>query len=262
MKKNFYKWNPELYQNNSAAQYNWANAILNTYNFKGNETVLDIGCGDGKITYLISQKLFNGEIIGIDLSKEMVEFAQKKYSNQKNLKFKKLNVLRMRYKNKFDLIFSNACIHWIKNHSLLLKKIKDALKNNGKILLSFGGRGNAEQVIKIINKIIKIKKWKSYFTNFKFPWFFPSDNYWQTILLKNNFKINRIELVPKLMSFNNENEFIGWLKTTWMPYIERIPEKLQNFFISEITNKFLKENIGLDIKMMRLEIYAEKITGG
>ena len=82
MKNN--KWNAKDYANNSSAQESWANELLEKLSLAGNEHLLDIGCGDGKITNSIANKLSNGHVVGIDRSKDMIELARSQFGRERS----------------------------------------------------------------------------------------------------------------------------------------------------------------------------------
>ena len=76
------KWNPEDYHHNSSVQLSWARELITKLDLKGDERILDIGCGDGKITASIASTAPNGSVLGIDSSHEMISFAESKFSDK------------------------------------------------------------------------------------------------------------------------------------------------------------------------------------
>ena len=93
----------------------------------GNEEILDLGCGDGSLTEQLAQLVPNGSVLGIDASNGMITTAQKRV--KQNLVFMKMDINMIDFQNKFDVIFSNATLHWIKDHKRLLKNAFIALKD-------------------------------------------------------------------------------------------------------------------------------------
>lgn len=93
--------------------------MISGININGNEAILDLGCGDGVLTEQLSMLVPDGKIIGIDSSFGMIETAKK--FEKSNLSFICLDIEEMEYENCFDIIFSNATLHWIKNNHQLLK---------------------------------------------------------------------------------------------------------------------------------------------
>ena len=112
-----------------------------------------------KVTAEIASYLKNGCVLGLDSSREMIELAKKKfpYKDYSNLTFQIRDVRELEYNEKFDLVFSNAALHWIKNHIIVLKTIQRSLKLGGRVLIQMGGQGNARDVIKVVDEIIEAR---------------------------------------------------------------------------------------------------------
>ncbi|MFZ5946199.1 MAG: class I SAM-dependent methyltransferase [Bacillota bacterium] len=260
-----YKWNAHDYNRNSSEQQKWAQELICKLNIIGNENILDIGCGDGKITSQLALKVLDGSVLGIDNSEEMINLANKLFnkSKYKNLSFQLMGAEQLNFTEEFDLIFSNAALHWIQDHGSVLKGISSALKKDGRILLQMGGEGNASSLVKILDEIIKREKWKEYFTDFSFPYGFYNDKDYEKWINHSGLKINRIELIPKDMVHKGQEGLEAWIRTTWLPYTERVSLNFRNEFIKEIASKYLEEH-PLDckglvhIKMIRLEVEAYK----
>ena len=126
MKKN--DWNPELYLKFDKERIQPSIDLLARINYDNPKTIIDIGCGPGNSTQALINRWQNAKIIGIDNSPSMIEKAKKDYPNQEWLV---LDAGKDEIKNQYDIIFSNACIHWIPNHQLLIKKFSDILNDNG-----------------------------------------------------------------------------------------------------------------------------------
>lgn len=258
------QWDAQDYRRNSSAQSQWAGELLQKIPLIGTERILDLGCGDGKVTLLLRDKVPNGSVVGIDNSLQMIELAQKTFpsSQYPNLTFIRQDIRELAFDREFDLIFSNAVLHWIKDHSLILLRIAKALRENGKICFQMGGRGNASEIFEIIDSMICSPPWKEYFPNFEFPYGFYDVSTYQSWLNQAGLKPIRIELIPKDM-IHTEDGLKGWIRTTWLPYLQQIPSSLHEKFISQIISmyklKYLPDDAGkLHIKMMRLEVVAQK----
>jgi len=162
------RWNPSYYFKNSSLQLQHAKTIIDKYHFSGKERILDIGCGDGKITATLSQLVPHGEILGIDKSEKMIAFAKNKFSKSEfsNVSFDWLNASEMNYENLFDLIVSFSCLHYIKNDEQLklLKNVRHALKPSGKLLLMLYRKCPAQWAA--IDSIANSGRWKNHFRNF------------------------------------------------------------------------------------------------
>jgi trans-aconitate methyltransferase len=258
---NKYIWDAKDYADHSKSQQQWGRELIKKLDLKGDEHILDIGCGDGKITVEIAKCVSDGQVIGIDSSEEMISLATQKFPNNEypNLHFKLLAAQDIDYQNKFDIVFSNAVLHWIKEHESLIKKIYASLKSQGRVLLQMGGKGNASDIIKLLSELIQKDPWHIYFQDFNTPYYFYSPDDYETWIRKSGFMKSRVELIPKDMIHSDRNELKGWIRTTWLPYLKQIPKKLHNTFIDDLVDHYLKfypedKNGFIKVKMARLEV--------
>ena len=118
-----YSWDPKLYFSSSSSQKKWGLENLAKLHFKGNERVLDVGCGDGKLSAEIAMSLPEGSVLGIDLSEGMITFSMEHYPHEifMNLFFMQMDAGELTFDSEFDVVFSNAALHWIKAPELLLR---------------------------------------------------------------------------------------------------------------------------------------------
>ena len=255
-------WNAEDYAASSAAQQSWAEKLIGTLELVGHERILDIGCGDGKVTKLIAERVPHGSVIGIDRSREMIDLAQKQFEGV-SLSFKQMDALSIQFSHTFDLIFSNAALHWVKDHQKILIGIFLHLKTGGRVLLQMGGAGNAEAVVNIVSKLISAEPWSPYFKNFTFPYYFYTDAQYKKWLSAVGFHNHCVDLFEIDMVHENVDGLKGWLRTTWFPYTDCLPQKMRSQFIDTIVSSYLDECPAdskgkTHVKMVRLQVEAEK----
>ncbi|OGC22310.1 SAM-dependent methyltransferase [candidate division WOR-1 bacterium RIFOXYB2_FULL_42_35] len=254
------KWNAKKYSQSSSAQQKWAEELINKLSLTGQERILDIGCGDGKITAEIAGHLTNGYVLGIDNSEEMISFARE---NHPGIDFKVGDARKLNFDQEFDLVFSNAALHWVVDHLSVLKGIKNSLKSGGEVLLQMGGRGNAGEMLKIAEELMAGGKWSSFFKDFVSPFGFYGVEEYEKWLAQVGLKARRVELIPKDMVQQGKTGMFAWISTTWMPYIEKIPQNFQAEFINQLINEYLSryplDDKGLaHVQMIRLEVEANK----
>lgn len=260
-----YKWDAEDYQKNSFSQQKWARELISKLELKGNENILDIGCGDGKISAEIASILKDGQVLGIDNSKEMIELARKDFpaTQFSNLKFEIKDAKELDFKSQFDIVFSNAALHWITDHLVVLKGIKRSLKHSGKILLQMGGKGNAADILDIVHSMMNTGKWKKYFEGFNFQYGFYGTDEYKKWLKEAGLSVIRVELIPKDMIQPGKEELKAWIRTTWLPYTQKVPIKHRDEFIGELAGKYIEKypqdtKGQIHINMVRLEVEAKK----
>lgn len=264
---NSYNWNASDYEKNSQAQQIWANELIEKLDFTGTEDVLDLGCGDGKITAEIARLVANGSVTGVDYSSSMIDLAAVRYpsSGYPNLSFRVMDAGTLSFEGCFDVVFSNAALHWIKDHKPVVKGIFKSLKPGGKILLQMGGEGNASDILFTLAELQSSPEWRPYFEDFEFPYGFLGTEEYEALLSKVGFKANRVELIPKDMEHEGKSGLEGWIRTTWLPYTERVPEAKRNRFIEAISTKYVERvpitsDGKVHVAMVRIEVEAEKIA--
>ena len=260
-----HKWNAEDYAKNSSAQSQWAQELIAKLALLGGESVLDIGCGDGKISAQLSLSVKGGSVLGIDLSADMIRLAREQFPAQSypNLSFRQMDATDIQPAGKFDVAFSNAVLHWIADHEAVLRGVHACLKSGGKILFQMGGQGNAGEVFDAIDEVIQHPEWRSHFQGFTPPYHFYGPEKYNEWLLKSGFRPVRTELMPKDMQHQGKEGLKGWLRTTWFPYVNRLPSPLRNAFLDEVVEMYmathpLDAQSNTHVKMVRLEIEAVK----
>ena len=160
-------WDAENYIENSSLQYQWGKKYLELLNLKGNEIVLDIGCGDGRITALLATKLPQGSVTGIDISDSMLAAARDLCTKTKlkNLQFLSHDAMSLPFTNEFDYVVSFSCLHWVFEKETVIKGIAKALKPGGKMFLYFAPDHGRNRLDHSIDAVVESLKWKQYFGN-------------------------------------------------------------------------------------------------
>lgn len=260
-----YRWDAQDYTRHSASQLEWAHQLLSKLHLKGNEYLLDLGCGDGKVTAEIAKSIPRGLVIGIDNASSMINLANTNFPTSKfpNLKYIRTSIEALPFCEKFDVIFSNAAIHWIKNHKVILKEIAYCLREEGRVLMQMGGKGNAAEAISVIDELLRFEPWKQYFKNFRFPYSFYTPEDYRKWTTQAGLQLIRAELLEKDMQHGGPEVMGGWIRTTWLPYTERIPEKKRENFVQEVVQRYIDryptdKDGNVHVKMVRLEVEAVK----
>ena len=265
------KWNAADYAANSGVQQSWARELIAKIAFRGDERILDVGCGDGKVTAEIARVVASGLVIGTDVSAEMIAFARKSFprAEHPNLRFKVCDARQLSQKlfsppAAADLVFSNAALHWVDDHEQFLRAASSVLKPGGRLIVSCGGKGNAQDVFLALRPEMRRQRWREFFRRMPAPYFFHAPADYEKWLPQHGFKINTLKLAPKDATYPGPEGFATWLRITWIPYIQRLPEALREEFIAAVTRRYLaKHHLDADnqvhVRMVRLEIDAIKI---
>ncbi len=260
-----YQWNPADYNKHSAAQKDFADELIAKLRLQGDERVLDIGCGDGKMTAAIARLVPEGSVVGLDSSNAMIAFAQTEFSLHDNpgLLFVVGDAGDMSFAGEFDVVFSTAALHWVKNHGPVLAGIYRALKPGGRLLIQMGGKGNAAGIISVADQMVKRSEWASYFVEFPFPYGFYGPDEYTRWAEQAGLVVERAELIPKIVSHADCAALEGWFRTTWLPYLHRLPIELQPIFINAVVDRYVSDNPAdetgaIRVDMVRLEMAGHK----
>jgi trans-aconitate 2-methyltransferase len=263
--ENKFTWNAKDYAKHSSTQQAWARELIAKLNLCGHESVLDIGCGDGKVTAEIAGYVPDGSVVGVDNSKEMIELASANFTKDKypNLSFQVTDAGKLSFQEKFDVVFSNAALHWIKDHRPVIAGIQKALKPGGRILLQMGGKGNAESILSILEEMMSESEWSKYFSGFAFSYGFYEPEEYMAWISEAGLNPIRIELIPKIMPYDKRDGLAGWFRTTWLPYLEQVPEERREEFITRLIDKYIEKHPldhegKIHVNMVRLEVEAIK----
>jgi trans-aconitate methyltransferase len=243
-------WDGNLYNKNSAAQEGLIRKILATQSFSPDEHILDIGCGDGRMTAYISTLVPDGSVLGIDTSQSMINFAQKNFQISKypNLRFEMCDANQLSYKNSFDHIVSFNCLHWIADQKSILQKIRKALKPGGNIICNVLNSGN-NIIGEAIDHVKQTDKWKSYFTkDFKEAIYPQNAVHYKKLLIESDFIPLSVKKMPYHYSHASKNDFSQAL-TACTPYVRQtLPQNLHLDFAQDLVAYICSHNKNFKIQ--------------
>jgi len=233
-----FEFNGDKYLKASKHQKEWGKKLISEIRFIGNESILDLGCGDGVLTKMITDKIPNGNILGVDVSEGMIKKA--KELKQDNLRFQLLDINDIDFEDKFDIIISNATLHWVLDHKKLIKNCHTALKESGVVRFNFAGDGNCSNLISVIRDIMNNEEYKEYFADFKWPWYMPTTDAYRRLLTINNFREIRIWDENADRYFKDVDEMIDWIdQPAIVPFITRINDSKKMGFRKAVIDKMV-----------------------
>jgi trans-aconitate 2-methyltransferase len=260
-----YRWNPADYHDNASAQTQWAEELISRCQIMGTERVLDMGCGDGRITAGIARQVAGGSATGLDLSREMVAYARKAFPAEavQNLSFVRGDITSLPFGSVFDMVVSNSALHWIPDQQGVLAEVSRVLRPGGRLLVQMGGKGNAAAILAVFSELMQDSSWKGYFGDFPLPYVFCSPGEYRDWLDDAGLDPLTVRLTDKDMAQKGSDGLAGWIRTTWHPYLERIPGCRKEEFITEICSRYLARHPPnhegmVHVAMVRLEVEAEK----
>ncbi len=242
---NHYEFDGEKYKKASKHQREWGNSLMEELSFNGDEMILDLGCGDGGLTEQLARMVPKGKVLGIDASMGMINAAKKRETD--NLIFKQMDINDMDFENEFDLIFSNAALHWIKDHERLLKKVLLALKKNGMILWDFAGDGNCSNFFSVVKELMQSPKYRDYFSSFEWPWYMPGKMEYKQKMADIGFSRYSVTEINKDRFFADADEMIKWIdQPSIVPFMRAIPSDKQAEFRNGVIEAMLEKTLQPD----------------
>lgn len=219
-----FEFDGEKYKKASAHQKDMGRKLISELNLKGNEKILDLGCGDGVLTEETSRLVPNGKAVGIDASSGMIETARNLESH--NLVFIQMDIDNIAFQEEFDLIVSNATLHWVRNHEKLLQNLYKALKPNGIVRYNLAGDGNCANLIHVVREVMAYESFVSYFYNFDWPWYMPKLCNYEKIANRSEFREKEIWGENTDGYFSSVDEMIGWIdQPCLVPFLRSINTK-------------------------------------
>ena len=228
-------WDPVLYDSNARFVSTMTEEVLALLDPHPNQHILDLGCGDG---FLTEQIAFTGaSVVGVDSSSAMVEVAQKR-----GLDARIMSAYTLPFVEEFDSVFSNATLHWMLQPDLVLTKVRQSLRMGGFFTAEFGGAGNAATITSALIKILS-----SYDRKFEpcNPWYFPTVEEYTDKLVKHNFAVQSITLVPRPTKITGT--IIDWLENFAISFVQDLDLAKRNKIFAAVRDEIeggLRDNTG------------------
>lgn len=243
-------WNATLYDKEHDFVSKYGESLIEVLNPKAGEHILDLGCGTGDLAHEIL--LMGCVITGIDSSDQMIEKAKNKYDG---IKFVCADVCDFKMNESYDAVFSNAVLHWIKNHDAVLENVFSHLKPGGRFVAEFGAKGNVEKIRVELKNVLKkhgfIKQ--AGISN----WYFPSVAEYSNKLEEHGFEIRFIESYDRPTPLKSTDKgIVDWLEMFGSTFFEGVNEtdKLKTLYeVQEnLKNELFKNGIWMaDYRRLR-----------
>jgi len=230
-------WQGEYYSAHSQIQEGWCRRALSSISLKGDESLLDAGCGDGRITAHLSSLVPRGKVLGVDSSASMIAWAKKKYERPPLLLYQVGDVETMGMEQKFDAVFSFCCLHWVKDHRAVFKNFVRALKPNGFFHLLFSAVQDRSFVQLAIDETLSSSQWRKYFQDYgprTFSYCPKEYEEWALQAKLSSFTLTQIAVEE---SFKDLSSFIDWMMA-WLRPLERLPHSLHRMFADEVGSRY------------------------
>jgi trans-aconitate methyltransferase len=240
---------------------------------RGDERILDIGCGDGKITAELAARVSHGSVLGIDTSSEMIAFAQNMFSQTAypNLSFRYGDALNLTFQKEFDVIVAFASLHWTADLAMVLQGIKSSLAPSGRFAAQLMAKRFKTQersgspLHQARREVMARPAWRPYFRGFKKQGSVYGADEYDKLLRDAGFTPYRVEFVTEDVTHPGIEALKGCARATWHRYTSRIPAELRDAFLDEVVKRFIEQyppdrGGQIHVRMKILEVEAT-VTG-
>jgi trans-aconitate 2-methyltransferase len=220
-------WDAIAYQHLSRPQEEWARELLARLPLRGDETVLDAGCGSGRVTSLLIERLPRGRVFAVDASPSMIDAVRGVLRRQDVALLSDLTQLELH--EPVDVVFSNAVFHWIPDHDLLFHRLHAALRPGGRLLAQCGGQGNVKRFHGTAHAVSREEPFAPFFAGWKGPWNFASPAKTASRLAAAGFVEVESWLEEREVRPDEPREYLR--AVCLRPYLEQLPADLRGPYL-------------------------------
>jgi trans-aconitate methyltransferase len=252
------EWNSDVYHRLSAPQVSWGKKVLSRLHLRGDEVVLDAGCGTGRLTAELLKALPRGRVVGIDLSQNMLSSAREHLSSDfgERLSLVACDLLHLPFERAFDGIVSTAAFHWVLDHDRLFAHLRQALVPGGWLEAQCGGGPNLVTLRTRANELAATPKFAQFFAGFHEPWLYQYAEEAAEALRRAGFVAveTSIEAAPTILdNAERYNEFVR--NIIFRRHLENIPtEELRAEFMDELTHQASLDTPPFSLDYWRLNL--------
>lgn len=243
------EWDAETYDAVSDPQFEWGMEVLERLELRGDEAAVDAGCGSGRVTAELADRLPNGRVIAVDGSAAMVEKAKERLGDRAT--YVVSDLVELELTEPVDLVFSTATFHWIPDHDALFRCLRAALKPGGRLVAQCGGHGNVANHAQAIAAVASDPEYGQHLSEARALWNFATPEETEPRLAAAGFADARCWLQPKPVQPSRPLEFISTV--TLGPVLDQLPEEKRQPFAEAV---LAQEGEPLVLDYVRLNIEA------
>lgn len=257
------EWDSCAYHRLSDPQFGWALKVitkLEALDLRAPERILDAGCGTGRVTAELLRKFPLSHVLAVDASENMVREARTTLEEfGERIAIEQRDLLELPFSNAFDLIFSTAVFHWIKDHKRLFSVLYRALKPGGLLFAQCGGGPNLKRVRDRVQQLVTAEKFRQYFKDWQRVWEYPGPGLTAERLQKAGFTEVFCSLEEAPVPFAEEKHYGDFLAAIILhPYMERLPRSLQLELKTEMVRQAALDEPPFVLDYWRLNLQGRK----
>ena len=226
-------WDAATYDRISDPQLQWAREQLSRLELTGEETVLDAGCGSGRVTMLLAELVPRGRVYAVDAAPSMVDHARATLGDRAMVLCQDLVELEL--PEPVDAIFSNATFHWVRDHDALFSSLHRALKPGGQLVAQCGGRGNIDAFRTLADEVAGEAPFAPYFEGWQRPWNYATASETAERLERAGFTDISTWLEPKSVAPTDPRSFVQTV--CLVRHLDPLPDQLRRQFVDRVLER-------------------------
>ncbi len=246
------EWDAETYDAVSDPQFEWGMEVLGRLDLRGDEVAVDAGCGSGRVTEQLLERLPEGRVIAVDGSAAMVEKAKERLGERAD--YLVSDLVELELDEPVDLVFSTATFHWIQDHDRLFRRLRACLKPGGRLVAQCGGQGNVATHSQAIRTVAARPKYAQHLDQARGLWNFASPEETEPRLRDAGFAEARCWLEPKPVQPAQPLEFLRVV--TLGPILDQLPEEKRQPFAEAVLEQH-EQPLVLDYVRLNIEASAQ-----
>ena len=231
------EWNAAGYARISALQQQMAADALALVSLAGTEKVLDVGCGQGKVTAEIAARVPRGVVVGVDPSHDMIEFANSHFAAA-NLRFEVGDARTLSFAGEFDRVVSFNALHWVPKQDAALQSIRRALRPDGRALLRLVPMGERKSLETVVEETRMSPRWRAAFAGFSDPYLRLTLDQYRATAERNGFRVDRLECSLHEWDFGTREAFFAFCAVGLIAWTSRLPEDERAAFIDDVLTRY------------------------
>lgn len=247
------EWDAREYHRLADPQEEWGREVLARLELAGDESVLDAGCGSGRLTALLLERLPEGRVIGIDQSFAMIDAARENLGDDDRVELIAGDLLDLELPQPVDAIYSNAAFHWILDHQKLFNRLHAAARPGARLEAQWGGEGNVAEWATTVENVGGDERFSPYLRGIRSVWNFASVGDTQSRLKRAGFQVERIWLEHRVVTPDEPREFVRVAGLA--EHLARLPDELQDQFIDATLESMMNP---LTLDYVRLNVSARR----
>ena len=253
------EWNAVAYEGLSSPQTRWGAEFLRRVDLAGNEDAIDAGCGTGKVTALLLEKLPRGTVLAVDGSRAMVEAAGERFAGEPRVRVEHQDLLELTVEERVDLVFSTATFHWIGDHQRLFSRLSGVLKPGGRLAAQCGGEGNISRATRATREVMGRDRFRGYCESWEDDKNYAGADETKERLEAAGFEGVQTWLHEELTGFGSVGELTRFLATVVLGgHLERLPGEEREPFAEAVAEEIVAEDGGPLLDYVRLNMTATR----